>query len=101
MRNMLGSAEHELDVALAARAAAVARRAPLVDELLREPRPIAVMRDVDEWGVSLLAAVLVDEFRRRPPGRGELVAVRYDGRPRPRLAETLVDRYRLFVDRGP
>jgi hypothetical protein len=97
MFNMLRNAEHPLDVALAARAAAAARRSRLVDELVREPGTIAVVRDVDEWGVSLLAAVLVEEFRREAPRRGELVAVRRLARGEP--ASALCARYRLLVDR--
>lgn len=107
---MLGNGEHALDVELACRAAALARRAarpaPLVDELLRadrahcEPTTIAVVRDLDEWTLSLLAAVLTDEFRRQAPRLGELIAVRHDGRARPQTVGSLSGKYGLLVDRG-
>jgi hypothetical protein len=108
MCNMLGSGEH-LDDELVRRAGALARRArrdPLVDELLRaegahcEPKTIAVVRDLDEWTVSLLGLVLADEFRREAPRVGELVAVRYDGRAWPQTVGTPYAKYRLLVDRG-
>jgi hypothetical protein len=110
MWNMLGDGERALDVELVRRAAALARRAarpdPLVDELLRaqrahcEPKTIAVVRDLDEWTVSLIAVVLTDAFRRQAPRAGELVAVRFDGRAWPQTVGTPYAKYRLLVDRG-
>jgi hypothetical protein len=97
MVNMQAGDGHPLEVALITRAAAVARRGLRVEELLREPQTIAVVRGVDEWGVSLLAAVLVDEFRRQAPRRGELVTVRYGARQW--SAGTLPGKYRLLVER--
>jgi hypothetical protein len=110
MWNMHGDVEDGLDDALVLRAVALARRSArpgaLVDELLRakkahaESKTIAVVRDLDEWTISLLAAVLTDEFRRRAPRLGELIAVSYDGRARPQTAGRLCARYGLRVDRG-
>ena len=70
---------------------------PLFNELL-QPDTITIVRDLDEWHVSLVATLLIEEFRRQPPTPRELVVVRRTAEAP--AVETGLRRYGLVVQRA-
>jgi hypothetical protein len=66
------------------------------------PKDVVVVRTPsgERWGVFLFHQVLADEFDRKRPRPGDLVAVKYEGHFDGGQGASGFERYRLEVDRG-
>jgi hypothetical protein len=64
-------------------------------------RQIAILRDAEGqlWNVWLMHHVLIDEFVRQQPKRGEMLAISYDGRVDGGQGTSGYAKFRLVVDR--
>jgi hypothetical protein len=82
---------------------------PIVGELVRVEtgytsfgrKQIVVLRDLDGrgWSIWLLHSVLQEEFARKRPAIGDLVAVQYCGKVTPQGGGAPYGKFKLMVDR--